>query len=145
VTERAARVMASLLAINERDLEATWIGDEDTTLEDVATGEILVGRAPWFEYLSEWYRGFPEGRVDIVSVMEGESHVVVEFTGQGVHDGVYYGMPPTGRHCVDRLCNVFEFDGSRLRTIRSYWDQMSMLVQLGLLERPERITEEEIT
>ena len=33
MTERAARVMASLLAINERDLEATWIGDEDTTLE----------------------------------------------------------------------------------------------------------------
>jgi predicted ester cyclase len=145
MTERAERVMASILAINERDLEATWIGDDDTTLEDVATGEIVAGRAPWFAYLSEWYRGFPGGRVDIVNVMESESHVVVEFTGQGVHDGVYYGMSPTGKHCLDRLCNVFEFEGPRLRTVRSYWDQMSMLVQLGLLERPERIVEEGIT
>jgi steroid delta-isomerase-like uncharacterized protein len=144
VTERSERVVASILAINDRDLDGTWIGDDETTLEDVATGEVVRGKAPWIEYLQEWYQGFPDGHVEIVNVVEADSHVIAEFTGQGTHDGVYYGIEPTGKHCVDRLCNIFEYNGARLRTIRSYWDQMSMLVQLGLLERPSRTTEEEV-
>lgn len=143
--ERAERVVASILAINDRDIGATWIGDDDTALEDVATGEIVRGDGSWFEYLREWYRGFPDGRVDVVHVIEGTDSVVVEFTGQGTHGGVYYGMQPTGRRCLDRLCNVYQYEGHRLRAIRSYWDQMSMLVQLGLLERPTRDTKEHMT
>lgn len=142
MTKRADDVVASILAINGRDLDATWIGDDETTLEDVATGEVVGGKDAWTEYLREWYRGFPDGRVEVLNVVEGGSHVVVEFTGQGTHAGTYYGMAPTGRACLDRICNVYAFDGERLRTIRSYWDQMSMLVQLGLTERPRREPEE---
>ncbi|HYG71913.1 MAG TPA: ester cyclase [Actinomycetota bacterium] len=140
MSERADRVVASILAINDRDVEATWTGDDSTTTVDVATGEVLRGPAAWYEYLREWYRGFPDGRVDIVNVIDAGQAVVVEFTGSGTHRGTYYGMTPTGRRCVDRLCNIYEFAGDRLVEIRSYWDQMSMLVQLDLLERPVRET-----
>jgi predicted ester cyclase len=138
MTGRSAEVVRSILAINERDLPATWIGDEETTWMDVATGEIVQGSEAWFEYLREWYRGFPDGRVEILNVIEGASEVVVEFTGQGTHAGSYYGMAATGRSCLDRLCNIYEFNGTRLQVVRSYWDQMSMLAQLGLVERPTR-------
>jgi predicted ester cyclase len=139
VGSNADRAVRSILAINDRsDAGATWIGDDRTELHDVATGEVVTGPEEWFAYLREWYRGFPDGRVEVLNVVDGGDHVAVEYTGGGTHGGTYYGMEPTGRRCLDRICQVFEFEGERLRVMRMYWDQMSMLVQLGLLSRPER-------
>jgi len=135
---RAQRVVEAILAINDRTLERTWIGDGETTLFDMATGEVVTGPHDWYAYLQEWYRGFPDGRVDVVNVVDGGDHVAVEYTGTGTHLGTYYGMTPTGRRSLDRICQIYVFEGERLREMREYWDQMSMLVQLGLLERPTR-------
>jgi predicted ester cyclase len=137
---RARRVVEAILAINERVPERTWIGDAQTTLVDMATGEVVRGPDEWYAYLAEWYRGFPDGRVEVLNVVDGGDQVVVEYTGEGTHLGVYYGMAPTGRRSLDRICQIYVFDGDRLREMREYWDQMSMLVQLGLSERPSRET-----
>ena len=63
MASRSDDVVASILAINDRDLDATWIGDDRTTLEEMGTGEVVGGKEEWIEYLQEWYRGFPDGRV----------------------------------------------------------------------------------
>src|SRR3972149_5943346 len=93
---RAQRVVEAILAINDRALERTWIGDGETTLLDMATGEGVTGPHAWYSYLQEWYRGFPDGRVDVVNVVDGGDQVAVEYTGTGTHLGTYYGMTPTG-------------------------------------------------
>jgi len=106
LSERAQRVVEAILAINDRTLERTWIGDGETTLFDMATGEVVTGPHDWYAYLQEWYRGFPDGRVDVVNVVDGGDHVAVEYTGTGTHLGTYYGMTPTGRRSTSRMTSA---------------------------------------
>jgi carboxymethylenebutenolidase len=44
------------------------------------------------------------------------------------------GIPPTGKHVEVPIIVVVEFTGDRIAQERIYWDQASVLVQLGLLD-----------
>ena len=42
-------------------------------------------------------------------------------------------IEPTGVRCSLRGVTVAEFDGDRIRSFRQYWDEVSLIAQLGLL------------
>jgi ketosteroid isomerase-like protein len=42
-------------------------------------------------------------------------------------------IEPTGLRCRLRGVTVAEFDGGRIRSFRQYWDEVSLIEQLGLL------------
>ena len=48
------------------------------------------------------------------------------------------GIPPTGKRVAVALVVVVQFDGDKMVHEHLYWDQASVLVQVGLLQ-PERL------
>jgi carboxymethylenebutenolidase len=73
-----------------------------------------------------------------VSRTIGEDQVVdelvVSFTHDIEMDAIVPGVPPTGRHVRLPFCVVVKFEDGKVAHEHIYWDQASLLVQLGLLE-----------
>jgi carboxymethylenebutenolidase len=64
--------------------------------------------------------------------------VVDEMVGRFTHtienDLMLPGIPPTGKRVEIALVVVAQFDGDKLSHEHLYWDQASVLVQLGLID-----------
>jgi len=73
-----------------------------------------------------------------VSRIVGADHVVEEsvlrFTHSVELDWMLPGVPPTGRRVEVAVCSVVKMEGEKVAHEHIYWDQASVLVQLGLLD-----------
>jgi carboxymethylenebutenolidase len=73
-----------------------------------------------------------------VSRTVGEDQVVDElvlsFTHDIVMDQLLPGIAPTGRHVQLPFCVVVRFEDGKVAHEHIYWDQASLLVQIGLLD-----------
>jgi carboxymethylenebutenolidase len=45
------------------------------------------------------------------------------------------GVPPTGKHVEVAIVAVVQFEGDKIAAERIYWDQASVLAQVGLLDQ----------
>jgi carboxymethylenebutenolidase len=60
--------------------------------------------------------------------------MVIRFTHTVPMDFMLPGIPPTGKRVQIAFVVVVQFDGDKLAQEHLYWDQASVLVQLGLLD-----------
>jgi carboxymethylenebutenolidase len=64
----------------------------------------------------------------------GVDEMVIRFTHSIPTDFMLPGIPPTGKRVEIAFVVVVQFDGDKLAQEHLYWDQASVLVQLGLLD-----------
>jgi carboxymethylenebutenolidase len=80
----------------------------------------------------------PDFELVPVSRTVGETSVVDELVARFTHtthiDWMLPGIEPTGRSVEIPIVAIVQFDGDKLVHEHIYWDQASVLVQLGLLE-----------
>jgi carboxymethylenebutenolidase len=80
----------------------------------------------------------PDTSIEPVSRTIGQDRVVDEMIFRFTHtmemDWMLPGIEPTGRHVVVPLVAIVSFRGDKLVHEHIYWDQASVLVQLGLLD-----------
>ncbi len=80
----------------------------------------------------------PDFRLTLVSRTIGPSCVVDEFIVSFTHtteiDWLLPGVPPTGKSVEVPTVAIVKFDGDKLVHEHIYWDQASVLVQVGLLD-----------
>jgi len=73
-----------------------------------------------------------------VSRTVGTSAIVDEFVLRFTHttqiDWMLPGIPPTGRPVEVPMVAIVKFEGDKLVNEHIYWDQASVLVQIGLLD-----------
>jgi len=60
--------------------------------------------------------------------------MILRFTHDIEMDGILPGLAPTGRSVEMALAVVVDFEDGKISAERIYWDQASVLVQLGLLD-----------
>ena len=81
----------------------------------------------------------PDTEMVPVSRTIGQGRVVEEMIFRFTHsiqmDWILPGIPATGKRVEIALLAVVQFDGDRLAHEHVYWDQASVLVQVGLLHR----------
>ncbi len=74
-----------------------------------------------------------------VSRTIGQGRVVDEIVARFTHsirmDWLLPGIPPTGKHVEFPFVVIVQFEGDKLAHEHLYWDQASVLVQVGLLDR----------
>ena len=74
-----------------------------------------------------------------VSRTIGQGRVVDEMIMRFTHsiqmDWLLPGIPPTGRRLEVPMVAIIQFEGDKIAHEHLYWDQASMLVQIGLLDR----------
>ena len=63
--------------------------------------------------------------------------MIVEFDLLGTHLGPLRSLPPTGRSFRARMTAFFIFEGDRIVCERVYFDQVTILRQLGRRARPD--------
>lgn len=63
--------------------------------------------------------------------------LIASFTHDIVMDWLLPGVAPTGRHVQVPVVAVIGFEGGRISFERLYWDQASILVQIGLLDNKD--------
>ena len=80
----------------------------------------------------------PDMTLEPVSRTVGASSVVdemiIRFTHTTEIDWMLPGIAPTGRRVEIALVAIVQFDGDKLVHEHIYWDQASVLVQVGLLD-----------
>ena len=81
----------------------------------------------------------PDMEMVPVSRTIGQGRVVDELVMRFTHtihmDWLLPGIPPTGKHVEIPLVAVIKFEGDKIAHEHLYWDQASLLVQIGLLDR----------
>jgi hypothetical protein len=68
---------------------------------------------------------------------ETKNATISRYIGRGTNDGPLGDLPATGRSCFPP-CDIFEFDSDRrVAKAEIYYDQLSILEQLGHVAQPE--------
>jgi SnoaL-like domain len=126
-------------AFNRRDFAAMTSQYADSiSWTDRARG--LTFRTPQEfrdEFLAGWVRASSGIRVTGASYLDAGQTSVCTFTVTGTHDGPLGPFPATGREFTLPLCELWHFDQSgRVVGGDLYYDQVSLLTQVGLLPQP---------
>jgi steroid delta-isomerase-like uncharacterized protein len=133
---REAVVREHMESENVHDFDATIDTFSHPRYELVATGEVHDGERAVRAYYEETRRAFPDQRNELVSLRHADDAVIVEFDLLGTHRGPLRGLPATGRSFRARMTAFFIFDGERIVCERVYFDQATIMRQLGVAHDP---------
>ena len=90
-------------------------------------GEHFIGKWPLDTEIAQVSRTVGEDQV--------VDELVLSFTHDIEMDQLLPGVAPTGRHVRLPFCVVVKFEGGKVAHEHIYWDQASLLVQVGVLDR----------
>jgi steroid delta-isomerase-like uncharacterized protein len=126
-------------AFNQRDFEAMTEHYADSiTWTDHPQGRTF--RKPLEfrdDFLPGWVVASPDIRITDPRYIDAGQTVVCTFTATGTHDGPLGVFPATGKEFALALCEMWHFDhGGRVVGGDLYYDQVSLLTQLGLMPQP---------
>ena len=126
-------------AFNQRDFDAMVKHYADSiSWTDRARG--LTFRTPQefkHVFLAGWVQSSPDIRITDRSYIDAGQTVVCTFTVVGTHDGPLGPFPATSKPFALPLCEMWHFDASgRVVGGGLYYDQVSLLMQLGLMPQP---------
>jgi hypothetical protein len=136
---------ADRAAVLVRGIEASVCGDS-SVIADLYTTDVR-GWSPALQVSSAAELGVEfEDRDEAFSDIELElspldaagDHACVEWVATLTHSGPIVVDPdlvikPTGRRISLRGVTIADFDGDRICAFRQYWDEVSLIDQLGLL------------
>ena len=129
------------LEFTDRDARATV----DTMTDGNYVNHVPVmtggrGRDEMLEFYGRWFIPQMPADTTITPICRtvGQHRVVDEMIFAFTHDiemaWMLPGIPPTGRHVEVPLVVVCELEAESISCERIYWDQASVLTQLGLLD-----------
>ena len=123
---------------NTEDTLATMVEDAYVNHIPVLTGG--VGRDELREFYSKRFipQMPPDTEMTPVSRTIGEDQLVDEMVFKFTHtirmDWMLPGIPPTGKRVEVPLVAIIRFRNGKLAHEHIYWDQASVLVQIGLID-----------
>jgi steroid delta-isomerase-like uncharacterized protein len=124
---------------NRHEFDATLATFEHPRYELIATGDVYNGTEEVERYFEETRRAFPDQRNELRALHHADDAVLVEAIIRGTHLGPLRSLPPTGRSFELPILSIFLFDGEKLVCERVYFDQATMLRQLGIARDPVSI------
>jgi carboxymethylenebutenolidase len=139
----------ALMDLFQQHVNAELEGDIETTMATMTDHPHLnhvpvmtggVGREGVRRFYSDHLVGkfFPPD-VEMISVSRtvGEDQIaeelIIRFTHTMAIDWMLPGVQPTGRRVETAVAVIIKFEGGKIAHEHIYWDQASVLVQLGLL------------
>ncbi len=125
---------------NRHEFDATLDTFEHPRYELIATGEVYDGPEEVSGYYEDTRRAFPDQRNELLALHHADEAVLVEAVVRGTHRGPLRSLPPTGREFELPILAIFVFDGDELVCERVYFDQTTVLRQLGIARDPLSIT-----
>jgi len=145
VRRRCGMTREQIVALLERQARA-WNAHDPAAVaacyapnatEYDAGGETAVGRDAIAARAKQYIDAFPDMRLEIVSIgVEGNTYTW-QWKALGTNSGSLAGIPPTNRKVVVEGCSVGKVgDDGLIGSETDYWNEASMMRQLGLLPEP---------
>lgn len=125
---------------NRHEFDATLDTFGHPRYELIATGEVYDGTEEVQGYYDDTRRAFPDQRNELLALHHADDAVLVEAVVRGTHRGPLRSLPPTGREFELPILAIFVFEGDDLVCERVYFDQTTVLRQLGIARDPLSIT-----
>jgi steroid delta-isomerase-like uncharacterized protein len=138
--KREAIVREHMDSENRHEFDATLETFEHPRYELIATGDVYDGPEEVSAYFEESRRAFPDQRNELLSLHHSDDAVIVEAVVRGTHRGPLRSLPPTGREWESRILAMFLFEEDKLVCERVYFDQLTVLEQLGIARDPNTLT-----
>jgi C-1 hydroxylase len=141
-TEENKEIALSLIeALNARDLDL-WSRHlaEDYAAEHPGVS-VPLDKTRSIAYHQRFVTAFPDIRFEALGVIAEGDRVLVQWTARGTHAerlATVTGetIPPTRRRATVSGAMVAEARDGKLVRSWFYWDQLSLLSQLGITEQP---------
>jgi steroid delta-isomerase-like uncharacterized protein len=126
-----------IAALNAHDLDRYLQRFDDAYIgESEMMPEPVRGPAGVRRTIEMVFAAFPDLRLETEQILAAGNHVISRVRLTGTHQGVYFGVAPTGKRVSFQVCNVVELrDGKAIRS-RLYADNASLLQQLGAISLP---------
>jgi steroid delta-isomerase-like uncharacterized protein len=137
--KREQIVVEHMESENRHQFDLTMETFHHPRYELIATGDVFDGAEEVDAYFEETRTAFPDQRNELIAMYHADGAVLVEAMLYGTHDGPYRGLPPTGRSFEMRFLAIFVFEEDRLICERVYFDQATVLRQLGIARDPVSI------
>jgi steroid delta-isomerase-like uncharacterized protein len=138
--KREAIVREHMDSENRHEFDATLETFEHPRYELIATGEVYDGTEEVDGYYQDTRRAFPDQGNELLALHHADDAVLVEAVVRGTHKGPLRSLPPTGRKFELPILAMFLFEGDKLVCERVYFDQLTILRQLGIARDPLSIT-----
>ena len=118
-----------------------WEETMEPECEFAGPGSSFRGRKAIRAFVEAFHTAFPDVKHTFHNVYAiGDDTVVVEYTFAGTHNGPLRtpggDLPPTGRRVSIRSAQVVEMRDGKAVALRTYFDRMELMAQLGLLPTP---------
>jgi steroid delta-isomerase-like uncharacterized protein len=138
--KREAIVIEHMESENRHEFDVTLDTFDHPRYELIATGDVYDGPEEVSAYFEESRRAFPDQRNELLALHHSDDAVIVEAIIRGTHKGPLRSLPPTGREWESRICAMFLFEEDKLLCERVYFDQLTVLEQLGIARNPTSLT-----
>ena len=125
-------------AFNRRDWERVReLTADGIKYRDHARGLELPSFDDFTGWLKEWTTAMSDARVDEPDYLEAGEYSVARFTGRGTNDGpMGPAQVTTGKTMAMPFCEILRVQDGRITGGDMYYDQLTLLSQLGLMEAP---------
>jgi steroid delta-isomerase-like uncharacterized protein len=108
--------------------------------QDFKNNNPLLGQQPGVagvrQFVNRFRRAFPDCAVSVDLQLAEEDRVVTRYTVRGTHRDTFQGVAATGRPIQVSGIAIHRIAGGRIAEAWGYWDQASLLVQLGAFQVP---------
>lgn len=135
-TQRERReeiVREHMASENRHDFDATIQTFAHPHYELVPTKSVFDGEDAVRKYFLSSRAAFPDQRNELRALYHADNAVIVEMDLLGTHLGDLRGVSPTGKSFRCPMTAFFIFEGDKIICERVYWDQLTILKQLGLV------------
>ncbi len=129
---REAVVREHMASENRHDFDATIATFAHPHYELVPTGSVFDGEVEVRNYFKLSRAAFPDQRNELRTLYHADNAVIVEMDLLGTHLGELRGTKPTGKTFRCPMTAFFIFEDDRIICERVYWDQLTIMKQLGL-------------
>jgi steroid delta-isomerase-like uncharacterized protein len=122
-------------SLNKRDYAlARSVIAHDCEWWSMATGNMHTGGSAIVAGLNEFSSSFPDWRAKVDRVVASGEIAVVEWTTSGTFQAMFRGRLPNGKSFRRSGCSVAEVRKGQIVRYRDYYDRVSLLEQLDLMD-----------
>ena len=90
------------------------------------------GREGFKAFVAYLRRAFADLRIDIADQVAEEEKVVTRFTLNGVQQGEFAGIPPTGKPVTVHAISIHRIRNGQIQECWLSWDALGLMQQLGV-------------
>ena len=108
--------------------------------EELATQRRLEGADARIEAAQSWKHAFPDEQGSITGAYTSGNTVAIELTWEGTQSGPMampdgQELPPSNKRMTVKSVEVIEIEDGKIKALRHYFDLMTMLQQIGAMDR----------